>query len=85
MFSLTPRTVIVSEFCPQRLLIAHAAGWKFTSFEICKVIGKGYASTVYHTRCHRTRVEVAIKQYHKKRLTDLNHFQIRREASIHAR
>lgn len=80
-------TLLVGESCPTALREAHQGchGWRLGSFELLKVLGQGYASTVYHARCQRSGQQVAIKQYHKGKLSPLNQFQVRREGGIHAR
>ncbi len=53
-------------------------------FEIKKRIGSGYASSVYYAVCKLSGTPVALKAYHKVRLTELNLFQIQREITIHS-
>jgi Protein kinase domain len=47
------------------------------------MIGRGYASRVWHCTDTYTGAAVAVKVYHKQNLCPLNHHQIHREAHIH--
>ena len=49
-----------------------------------KKIGSGYASTVYLANCRTSGNQVAIKLYHKNKLSELNYFQVSREIRIHS-
>ncbi|MEW5303989.1 MAG: hypothetical protein WDW36_006632 [Sanguina aurantia] len=57
--------------------------WRIDQFHLMKKIGSGYASTVYLATCRTTGNQVAVKLYHKSKLSELNHFQISREVRIH--
>ncbi len=48
-----------------------------------KKIGSGYASTVYLASCRSSGNQVAVKLYHKNKLSELNYFQVSREIQIH--
>lgn len=56
---------------------------RIDQFHLMKKIGSGYASTVYLATCRTTGNQVAVKLYHKSKLSELNHFQVSREVRIH--
>lgn len=53
--------------------------WKIDQFHLVKKIGSGYASTVYLASCKISGNQVAVKLYHKNKLSELNFFQVSRE------
>lgn len=53
-------------------------------FHLVKNIGSGYASSVYLASDKTTGNQVALKQYHKNKLSELNMFQVAREIKIHS-
>ncbi len=62
-----------------------ASSRRVDQFHLVKKIGSGYASTVYLAQCKATGNQVAVKLYHKTKLSELNLFQVSREISIHSR
>lgn len=53
-------------------------------FVIAKQLGGGYASTVHLAICKATGIQVAIKVYHRCKLSQLNNYQVQREIRIHS-
>jgi hypothetical protein len=47
-------------------------------------LGGGYASTVHLAIDKATGIQVAVKVYHRVKLSQLNHYQVQREIKIHA-
>lgn len=45
---------------------------------LAKKLGGGYASTVYLAIDRATGLQVAVKSYHRHKLSALNHYQVRR-------
>ncbi|KAG2498844.1 hypothetical protein HYH03_003036 [Edaphochlamys debaryana] len=58
--------------------------WRVDSFHLLRKVGSGYASTVYLGTCRHSGNQVAVKLYHKNKLSELNHFQVAREITIHS-
>jgi aurora kinase, other len=58
--------------------------WSFQDFELTRLLGDGSLSTVVAATSTRSHFPVAIKVYHRDRLTNLNHRQIAREIEVHA-
>jgi aurora kinase len=52
-------------------------------FAFAKKLGGGYASTVHLAICKTTGIQVAIKVYHRCKLSQLNNYQVQREIRIH--
>ncbi|KAL6757666.1 hypothetical protein V8C86DRAFT_2616161 [Haematococcus lacustris] len=75
------RTLLVTSSCPSLLRKRHS--WSIDAFSLLKKLGSGYASTVYLGSCRTTGHQVAVKLYHKPKLSELNYFQIAREIRIH--
>ena len=59
-------------------------GRRIDQFHLVKKIGSGYASTVYLATCRSSGNQVAVKLYHKNKLSELNYFQVSREIRIHS-
>ena len=57
---------------------------RIDQFHLVKKIGSGYASTVYLATCRSSGNQVAVKLYHKNKLSELNYFQVSREIRIHS-
>lgn len=53
-------------------------------FVVAKKLGGGYASTVHLAICKATGTQVAIKVYHRCKLSQLNNYQVHREIRIHS-
>ncbi len=53
-------------------------------FILAKELGGGYASTVHLAICRATGLQVAIKMYHRCKLSQLNNYQVKREIRIHS-
>lgn len=53
-------------------------------FVVAKKLGGGYASTVHLAICKATGLQVAIKVYHRCKLSQLNNYQVQREIRIHS-
>jgi serine/threonine protein kinase len=53
-------------------------------FVVAKKLGGGYASTVHLAICKATGAQVAIKVYHRCKLSQLNNYQVHREIRIHS-
>eukprot|EP00775_Hariotina_reticulata_P012406 gene12406-12541_t len=53
-------------------------------FVVAKKLGGGYASTVHLAVCKASGVQVAIKVYHRCKLSQLNNYQVHREIRIHS-
>jgi serine/threonine protein kinase len=51
---------------------------------VAKKLGGGYASTVHLAVCKASGVQVAIKVYHRCKLSQLNNYQVHREIRIHS-
>lgn len=51
---------------------------------VAKKLGGGYASTVHLAICKATGTQVAIKVYHRCKLSQLNNYQVHREIRIHS-
>lgn len=51
---------------------------------VAKKLGGGYASTVHLAICKATGAQVAIKVYHRCKLSQLNNYQVHREIRIHS-
>ncbi len=51
---------------------------RIDQFHLMKKIGSGYASTVYLASCRSSGNQVAVKLYHKNKLSELNYFQVSR-------
>lgn len=77
------RTIHVSDCCPA--VMQKRSIWKIDQFHLIRKLGSGYASTVYLSQCKDSGHQVAIKLYHKAKLSELNQFQVSREISIHSR
>jgi len=58
--------------------------WSFQDFELTRLLGDGSLSTVVAATSTKSHFPVAIKVYHRDRLTNLNHRQIAREIEVHA-
>lgn len=58
--------------------------WSFQDFELTRLLGDGSLSTVVAATSTKFHFPVAIKVYHRDRLTNLNHRQIAREIEVHA-
>ncbi|KAG2453438.1 hypothetical protein HYH02_001661 [Chlamydomonas schloesseri] len=58
--------------------------WRVDQFHLLRKVGSGYASTVYLGTCRTSGNQVAVKLYHKQKLSELNHFQVAREITIHS-
>lgn len=76
------RTLAVTQHCPAPMRKREV--WRIDQFHLLRKIGSGYASTVYYGTCRATSNQVAIKLYHKTKLSELNLFQVSREVKIHA-
>ncbi|EFJ45397.1 serine/threonine protein kinase [Volvox carteri f. nagariensis] len=57
---------------------------RIDQFHLLRKVGSGYASTVYLGTCRTTGNQVAVKLYHKNKLSELNHYQVAREITIHS-
>lgn len=53
-------------------------------FVVAKKLGGGYASTVHLAIDKATGTQVAIKVYHRCKLSQLNNYQVQREIRIHS-
>jgi len=53
-------------------------------FTIAKKLGGGYASTVHLAVDKATGIQVALKVYHRVKLSQLNQYQVKREIRIHS-
>lgn len=63
----------------------HRAGaWTAADFELGRSVGSGKSSSVYRATCLLSGNVVAVKVYHKARLSLMNEMQIQREVKIHA-
>jgi aurora kinase len=51
---------------------------------VAKKLGGGYASTVHLAIDKATGTQVAIKVYHRCKLSQLNNYQVQREIRIHS-
>ncbi len=58
--------------------------WSIDQFVLAKQLGGGYASTVHLAICKATDIQVAIKVYHRCKLSQLNNYQVQREIRIHS-
>lgn len=75
------RTIVVTRHCPPAMKKRDI--WRIEQFHLVRKLGSGYASTVYLATCRHTGNQVAIKMYHKTKLSELNHYQVQREVRIH--
>lgn len=57
---------------------------RLDDFKILKLLGEGTLSTVTAASCKVSGAKVAIKSYHKDRMTGIHTRQVAREACIHA-
>jgi serine/threonine protein kinase len=57
--------------------------WRFSDFRVLGVLGEGAMSTVARCECLLTGAKVALKVYHRSRLTALGERQVMREVGIH--
>ncbi|GIL46559.1 hypothetical protein Vafri_3538 [Volvox africanus] len=80
--SASCRTIIVTQHCPSGMRKRDV--WRIDQFHLLRKVGSGYASTVYLGTCRTTGNQVAVKLYHKNKLSELNHFQVAREITIHS-
>ncbi|GAX74015.1 hypothetical protein CEUSTIGMA_g1465.t1 [Chlamydomonas eustigma] len=76
------RTIVVTRVCPSSMRRREV--WRIDQFHLMKKIGSGYASTVYLASCRTSGLQVAIKLYHKNKLSELNYYQVSREIGIHS-
>ncbi|KAG2439374.1 hypothetical protein HXX76_004731 [Chlamydomonas incerta] len=76
------RTIIVTNHCPP--IMRKRDIWRVDQFHLLRKVGSGYASTVYLGTCRTSGNQVAVKLYHKQKLSELNHFQVAREITIHS-
>jgi hypothetical protein len=53
-------------------------------FVVAKKLGGGYASTVHLALDKATGIQVALKVYHRVKLSQLNQYQVKREIRIHS-
>lgn len=51
---------------------------------MAKKLGGGYASTVHLALDKATGIQVALKMYHRSKLSQLNQYQVKREIRIHS-
>jgi serine/threonine protein kinase len=77
----SPFEPVFSIGCPQELKDPQMA---VGDFKVIKVLGQQIVSMVLLVE-HKSGVKCALKAYDKSKLSDLNHFQIRREVDIHSR
>ena len=73
-------TVFVSPRCPKAML---RSSWKLKDYMLEKVLYRGKASTLYVATCRLSGVSVALKAYAKRRLSNLNWYQVEREIRLH--
>ncbi|GFR43872.1 hypothetical protein Agub_g5001, partial [Astrephomene gubernaculifera] len=76
------RTITVTQHCPPAMRKRDV--WRVDHFHLLRKVGSGYASTVYLGTCRTTGNQVAVKLYHKNKLSELNQFQVAREITIHS-
>eukprot|EP00798_Chlamydomonas_sp_ICE-L_P009724 gene9724-7597_t len=76
------RNICITNCCPP--VMRKRDVWRIDQFSLSKKIGSGYASTVYLGSCRFSGNSVAIKMYHKNKLSELNYFQVNREINIHS-
>ncbi|WIA36653.1 hypothetical protein OEZ86_007937 [Tetradesmus obliquus] len=74
-------TIVVTRHCPRDL---HRPKWSIDQFVVAKKLGGGYASTVHLAIDKATGTQVAIKVYHRCKLSQLNNYQVQREIRIHS-
>ena len=53
-------------------------------YHLLKQLYKGKASTLYHATCRQSGAAVALKLYSKRRLSELNWYQVEREIRLHS-
>ncbi|KAF8065557.1 hypothetical protein HT031_003158 [Scenedesmus sp. PABB004] len=75
-------TICVTRHCPREM--GGRAAWSIDQFVVAKKLGGGYASTVHLAICKATGTQVAIKVYHRCKLSQLNNYQVQREIRIHS-
>ncbi|KAF6254672.1 hypothetical protein COO60DRAFT_297186 [Scenedesmus sp. NREL 46B-D3] len=74
-------TIVVTRHCPRDL---YRPKWCIDQFVVAKKLGGGYASTVHLAIDKATGTQVAIKVYHRCKLSQLNNYQVQREIRIHS-
>lgn len=82
------QTLQQQQSCDNEKLQAEEAGCsvcrRIDQFVVAKKLGGGYASTVHLAICKATGTQVAIKVYHRCKLSQLNNYQVQREIRIHS-
>ncbi|KAI8468632.1 MAG: kinase-like domain-containing protein [Monoraphidium minutum] len=84
------QTLLVTQHCPMEM--RSRGSWSIDQFVVAKKLGGGYASTVHLAVCKATGIQVAVKVYHRCKLSQLNHYQlsqlnpyqVKREIRIHS-
>ncbi|KAI7842591.1 hypothetical protein COHA_003695 [Chlorella ohadii] len=76
-------TVWVSPDCP-RAMERSNGHWCLSDFALNKQLYKGKASTLYQATDKVSSTVVALKSYSKRRLSDLNWYQVEREIRLHS-
>ncbi|KAK9823576.1 hypothetical protein WJX72_003959 [[Myrmecia] bisecta] len=76
------RTLVQTPDCPPAM---KRAFWTINEFDVISHLGAGHLSSVVRAVCCRSGMEVAVKMYHKDRMSALNHRQVAREVAIHGR
>ncbi|KAI8471070.1 MAG: kinase-like domain-containing protein [Monoraphidium minutum] len=76
------QTLLVTRHCP--LEMRARSNWSIDQFVVAKKLGGGYASTVHLAVCKTTGIQVAVKIYHRVKLSQLNQYQVKREVRIHS-
>jgi Protein kinase domain len=75
-------TIVVTRHCPPEM--RNRPSWSVDQFVMARKLGGGYASTVHLAVCKATGTQVAIKVYHRCKLSLLNNYQVQREIRIHS-
>eukprot|EP00193_Tetraselmis_chui_P003535 CAMPEP_0177770836 /NCGR_PEP_ID=MMETSP0491_2-20121128/11184_1 /TAXON_ID=63592 /ORGANISM="Tetraselmis chuii, Strain PLY429" /LENGTH=421 /DNA_ID=CAMNT_0019288171 /DNA_START=212 /DNA_END=1477 /DNA_ORIENTATION=- len=70
----------VSRLCPVEM---QREVWRLSDFVLQKTLYEGYSSSVTQAYDKVSGISVALKIYHKQRLSELNRAQVEREISIH--
>ncbi|GBF96529.1 aurora protein [Raphidocelis subcapitata] len=76
------QTLLVTRHCPQEM--RSRSSWSVDQFVVAKKLGGGYASTVHLALDKASGIQVALKVYHRVKLSQLNQYQVKREVRIHA-